>query len=193
MLKKSSENLEAKLEVILFIAGDPLNYQKIAKILGVELAQIPEIVAALAERLKNSGALRIITKDEAVQLVTAPEHAELLETLVKAELREELTPAGLEVLAIVAYRGPIRRSEIEFIRGVNSSYTLRNLLLRGLIDREGSEVDGRAYQYKISFDFLKRLGLGSISELPEYEKISKAISVGKDEEEGFQKGETQIE
>jgi len=101
-------------------------------------------------------------------LVSAPENSKYLERLITDDLQEDLTPASLEVLAIIAYKGPISRMEIEEIRGVNSSYTLRNLLIRGLIERRGHPQDSRAYVYEVSFNFLRKLGLKSIEELPEY-------------------------
>jgi segregation and condensation protein B len=79
----------------------------------------------------------------------------------------------LEVISIVAYRGPITRSEIEAIRGVNSSYTVRSLMLRGLMERIENPNDSRGYLYKISFDFLKKLGIDSVERLPEFETLSK--------------------
>jgi segregation and condensation protein B len=86
-------------------------------------------------------------------------------------MQESLSKAALEVLAVIAYRGPIARAEIEAIRGVNCSVTLRNLLMRALIERKENETDARGYLYSISFQFLKSLGLQSITELPEYTSL----------------------
>jgi len=92
------------------------------------------------------------------------------------------------VLSIVAYRGPITRAEIEAIRGVNCSFTLRALLIRGLLDRTENIKDNRRYLYNISFDFLKKLGMDSVEKLPDWETLNKKI-----EEGGASAPEKQIE
>jgi segregation and condensation protein B len=102
--------------------------------------------------------------------------------LVKSELQDSLSNAAMEVVSIVAYRGPVSKTEIEAIRGVNCAYTLRNLLLRGLIERSDNPNDSRGYVYSISFDFLKKLGIEDVKKLPEYgilsvdERINSIIS-----------------
>ena len=79
----------------------------------------------------------------------------------------------MEVVSIIAYRGPISKTEIESIRGVNCSYTLRNLLLRGLIERSDNPRDGRGYVYSITFEFLKKLGVEDVKKLPDHDILSK--------------------
>ena len=113
----------------------------------------------------------IIEKNNCFQMVSNPENAPYVEKFIKDDLQEDLTPTSLEVLAIIAYKGPITRVEIEEIRGINSSYTLRNLLIRGLIERKPHPEDARTYLYEISFDFLRKLGLSSVDQLPEYKKF----------------------
>ena len=113
-------------------------------------------------------------------MATLPEFAPLVEKLTKGEMREELTPATQETLAIIAYAGPIGRNEIEYIRGVNSSFTLRNLLIRGLIDRAPDPNRANAYLYALSIDVLKYLNIQKTEELPEFKKY-------KDVSEAFRK------
>lgn len=115
--------------------------------------------------------LSLVRKDDMVQLVTRSENALYVEKFTKSTMQESLSKAALEVLAVIAYRGPIARAEIEAIRGVNCSVTLRNLLMRALIERKENESDARGYLYTISFQFLKSLGLQAVSELPEYELL----------------------
>ena len=119
--------------------------------------------------------LRIISKGDRIQMVSSPKNSKYIEKLIKQDLQKELTPASLETLAIVAYKEPITRAEIDEIRGVNSSFMLRNLLIRGLIERRENPKDARSYVYEISFNFLKKLGLKSKKELPEYKKLSKQL------------------
>jgi segregation and condensation protein B len=164
--------MKSILESILFSIGEPISIEKLVKTLSKNQGLIKKAIDELVEDYeKENRGLRIIKKGEKIQLVSSPENSQYIEKLIKDELQEDLTPASLEALAIVAYRGPITRSEIEEIRGVNCSYILRNLLIRGLIERKGLLEDARAYIYEISFDFLKKLGLSSIEELPEYKKL----------------------
>lgn len=164
--------MKSILESMLFSIGEPISIEKLAKTLLKNQGLIKKAIDELVEDYeKENRGLRIIKKGEKIQLVSSPENSQYIEKLIKDELQEDLTPASLEALAVIAYRGPITRAEIEEIRGVNCSYILRNLLIRGLIERKGLLEDARAYIYEISFDFLKKLGLSSIEELPEYKKL----------------------
>ena len=91
-----------------------------------------------------------------------------MEIVAKEDLKEELTPAALETLSLIAYFGPLSRPQIDFVRGVNSSFIVRNLSVRGLVDRKQGK--GNAYVYTASVDFLKYMGAGSVQKLPDYEK-----------------------
>jgi len=115
----------------------------------------------------------LLQKEDEVQLATNSENATYVDDLVKSEIQENLSKAALEVLSIIAYRGPITRLEVEAIRGVNCTFTLRSLLMRGLLERIENPKDNRGYLYKVSFEFLKKLGLDSINKLPDYETLSK--------------------
>ncbi|OHA05372.1 MAG: SMC-Scp complex subunit ScpB [Candidatus Sungbacteria bacterium RIFCSPLOWO2_01_FULL_47_10] len=165
-------DLKNKIESILFIQGEPVPIEKLERVLGVGKDEIVSAVSELKNEYRGRG-LAIVEKENEYQMTSAPDAAELVETLIKSELSEDLTRASLETLSVIAYKGPATRSEIEFIRGVNSSFTVRNLLLRGLIERIENPKDARSYLYKISFDFLTHLGLSSIEELPEYAEFRK--------------------
>ena len=95
-------------------------------------------------------------------------------------LFRSLSSVALEVLAIIAYRGPITRSEIEEIRGANSSFILRNLAIRGLIERKENPLNNRSYIYEVSLDLIKSLGLKKITMLPNFEELSQRKTAGKD-------------
>ena len=157
-----------ELEALLFYAGDPMSNGKIAEILELSEKEASELITVYKDRLaeNSQSGLFVIAKDGKIQLATRPELDFIAEKLIKDELKEELTPAVLEVLTIVAYLGPISRTEIDFIRGVNSTYSLRNLTMRGFVEREKR---GNAYSYSVSFDFLKHMGLDSAESLPEYD------------------------
>jgi len=169
------EKLQSIIESILFVSGEPIKKSKLLKILSgeVKAEDIEKTLSTLSEKYSdNKSGLMLLTKGEEIQLVSNPENAQYVENLVKNELQDSLSNAALEVVSIVAYRGPISKSEIEAIRGVNCSYTLRNLLLRGLIERNDNPRDSRGYVYSISFDFLKKLGVDDVKKLPDYGTLS---------------------
>ncbi len=148
---------------------------KIARLMKIADTSKPEVenaIMVLQTEYAGRG-LAIIRKEDDVQLATNPENAEYVDDLVKSEIQENLSKAALEVLSIVAYRGPITRLDVEAIRGVNCTFTLRTLLMRGLLERMENPKDNRGFLYKVSFEFLKKLGLESINKLPDYEMLSK--------------------
>lgn len=163
------------LEAVLFITGEPVRLKDLAKTLSVDAKALDELLHVLEERYAQDAesAFFLVRTESAVRLTTKPGLQPLLEDLSKQSLQSELSRAALEVLAIVAYRAPISRSEIEAIRGVNCSFTLRNLLLRELIERKGNPNDLRGYLYSPSSRFLEHLGLASIHELPDFETLSR--------------------
>lgn len=159
----------AALEAILFSYGDPMEIKKISGLLKTGEDETKQAIEELQKNLENeSRGLKLIFNGEQIQLATKPEFSGFLEEFIKEEFKENLTPAALETLSLIAYFGPVTRAKIDYFRGVNSSFTIRNLMMRGLIER----VEG-SYQYKTSFDLIKHLGLSKIEELPEYEKFSK--------------------
>ena len=168
------EKLKSVIESLLFVSGEPIKISKLARIIQTPKPNVENIIMELsAEYASRRNGMVIIKKDGQIQMATNPDNSLYIDKLVEGELRESLSQAALEVLSIVAYREPVTRSDIEAVRGVNSSFTLRNLLIRGLVDRVEDVKSGRSYLYRISLNFLKKLGIGSVKELPDYEKISK--------------------
>ncbi|HEY4475639.1 MAG TPA: SMC-Scp complex subunit ScpB [Candidatus Paceibacterota bacterium] len=166
------KNLQAQIEALLFIYGEPIELKKLAKVLNSDLNKVKEALSGLEQKYREEGnGIVLINAGEKVQLGTKPEFSGLLETVVKGELQEALTPAALETLAIVAYAGPIPRSMIDYIRGVNSSFILRNLLMRGLVERASDPSRPNAFIYSASFDLMRHLGLQKLEDLPEFEKF----------------------
>lgn len=164
--------LASQLEALLFIYGEPMSMAKIAEVLGVKAEEVMTAAKELGEFLSTGkSGLTIIKLGDKIQLATQPEFSSLLEKVLKSELNESLTPAALETLSIIIYSAPIGRAEIDYIRGVNSSYTLRALSLRGLIERGSDPKRGNAYVYGPSFDLLKHIGVDRVENLPEYEKF----------------------
>ncbi len=166
----------AQIEALLFIYGEPLEFKKIAKILKLGVEEVEAAVKQLGGDLRSGNrGLALVFDKEKVQLTTKPELSSLMETVIKEELRESLTPAALETLAIVAYAGPMTRAEIDYIRGVNSSFSLRNLSIRGLIDRGFDPHRGNVYIYRPSLEFLKFIGVSRPEDMPEYEKFRQLV------------------
>lgn len=165
--------LLSELETLLFSVGAPLSIDRLAKALDTDTDTINLVLEALTARydLPESG-LTIIRLGNKVQIGSKAENAPIIERLREAELEEGLSRAALETLAVIAYRSPVTRADIDAIRGVNSNFTLRYLLIRGLIEREGNPLDARGYIYRPTFDFLKTLGLKNITDLPEYSTLS---------------------
>jgi segregation and condensation protein B len=170
-----TEKIQSIVESILFVSGEPLKKSKLMKIFDkkVKSDDLEKALGLLSEKYsKAESGLMLLIKGDDVQLVSNPKNASYAENIIKSELQDSLSNAALEVVSIIAYRGPVSRIEIEAIRGVNCSYTLRNLLLRGLIERNDNPKDGRGYVYSISFDFLKKLGIDDVKKLPEYDTLS---------------------
>lgn len=168
----TGDRLKSILESVLFAHGEPLGLEKISKIVKTNKEEVGRALDTLKSEYSRRG-LVILEKDGEYQLGSSPENAKYIEDLVKSEFTEELSRAALEVISIIAYKGPLTRAQIEYLRGVNSAFTLRNLLMRGLVERIENPKDARSYLYRISFDFLKHLGLTSVEELPQYAEFKK--------------------
>lgn len=164
--------LDVLIEGLLFYKAAPQNKKKLQKLFAVDEMQL----AAATEKLKNRlriGAIRLLETDTELQLVTAPELSEFITSLRKQEFSTDIGKAGAETLAIILYREPVTRAEIDQIRGVNSSFILRNLLTRGLIVREA--VSGNSFQFRISPKLLEHLGVTNKHELPNFAEFMNAI------------------
>ena len=168
-----SKNLIAAIEGILFASGGPQKIAKIAKVIEKDIIETKNLLIELKKEYQNENrGLDLIFLEDKVQLVSSPFTSFYIKKFLEKDFSEELSFPLLETLAILAYKGPMSRHQIEEIRGVNSVYALRSLCLRGLIEREPHPDIPRAYLYKISFEFLKHLGVSSLKELPDYERFS---------------------
>lgn len=168
------EKLKSQIESILFISGEPVKLSRIVKITEAPKPEVENAIMILqGEYASGNRGLIILKKEDEIQMATSPDNSALIDQLVKSEIQENLSKAGLEVLSIVAYRGPMTRMAVEAIRGVNCSFTLRSLLMRGLLERIENPKDNRGYLYKISFEFLKKLGVESVNRLPDFESLSR--------------------
>ena len=156
------------LESLLFVSDEPVSAIVLAQALEVERREAEELCAALANAYEERRA-GVVLRNVAGgwRLTTHPDASPVVEQYVLASRHARLTKAALETLAIVAYKQPVTRHQISAIRGVNSEGVLRALIERGLVDEVGREdAPGRPMLYGTTPEFLERLGLPSLSELP---------------------------
>ena len=130
----------------------------------------------LLEEKRHSGVV-LLENNGWYQLATQPENTTIVKDFLNADLREKLTDATVEVLSIIAYRQPISKAEIESIRGVSSQYSIRHLLMRGLIEKVPNPNDARGFLYETTTEFLQHLGLTSVKDLTEFEKLVGTIKL----------------
>jgi len=168
---ESSLSLQAQLESLLFVATEPLLIERLAELLEAELEELEQALVILSHEYLGRG-IRIQRKGRRIQMVSAPEASDIVRRLLGLELTGKLSPAALETLAIVAYRQPITRAEIESVRGVNSDSVLRTLINRGLVEELGRlDQAGRPIIFGTTFDFLQQFGITSLEQLPPLEEL----------------------
>ncbi len=184
-MDKSQENLTNKIESILFYLAEPVSTSSLSKILEISKEEVLNAIGKLGQDLEKRG-VRLVFHDDEVVMTTAPENSEIIEKMIKEEREKDLGRAGIETLSIIAYKGPVTKKEIEYIRGVNSQYALRSLLLRGLIERKNNETDMRSVGYNITGDALRFLGLSHISDLPKYNEMRKQLEIVEEKEENLE-------
>jgi segregation and condensation protein B len=175
-MQEKISQLAKQIEATLFYLAEPVRISALCKTLD---AKKEDVVSALDElsKIYEGRGLALVQYDDAVSFITSPEMSETVQEIAKEEYESDLGRASLETLAIVAYLGPVSRKEIDYIRGVNSQYSLRALLLRGLIERKSKQSDERVLLYIVTIDALLHLGLKNMSELPEYDNIKRQLEV----------------
>ncbi|MBI5254373.1 SMC-Scp complex subunit ScpB [Candidatus Falkowbacteria bacterium] len=172
--------LKTKIQAILFVANKPLSAKQIWTFLKKEddaNIKVEDVFAALttiaAELNYEQSGVHLLTNGEDFQLVSNPNFGALVKKFLKQDLTGELTPAGLETLSVIAYRGPVSKIDIEEIRGVNCGLILRNLMIRGLVEASSDELP----VYRATTDFVKFLGINSLEQLPDFERLHN-MSIG---------------
>ena len=164
--------LDVLIEAVLFYKATPQKKSTLQKMFALEDTEEWAVALdTLRERLKK-GATRLVETDSELALTTAPELGEFIESLRKNELKGDIGKAGAETLAIILYREPISRAEIDRIRGVNSSFILRNLLVKGLVEREAK---GNSYEFRITPTLLQHLSVSKKNDLPRFSDFMNAI------------------
>lgn len=166
--------LSVTIESILFFEGGSMTLQRLAKATNSSEADVQVALDELRGALEGRG-VTLIQDGATVALGTAPETRETIEAMRRDELEGPLGKAGLETLAIIIYRGPLSRADIEYIRGVNASSILRSLLVRGLIERIQNPKDSRSFLYKPTTELPAYFGAQSLSDLPGFSEVSSEI------------------
>lgn len=178
--------LANSIEAILFYQAEPMKVSRLATLLKRSEPEVLEAIKILEDKLASTG-LRLLTNGAEVTLGTSPDASALIEAITKEELSKDLSKASLETLAIVLYKGPLTRAEIDYIRGVNSTFILRNLLIRGLVEKVDNPNDQRSFLYKPTFQLLEHMGVTKTEELPAYHDtlntLAGFVALKNDEEE----------
>jgi segregation and condensation protein B len=168
------QNLEKQIEAVLFWKGEPISVKKLAQIFSKTEEEIFTALKNLETNLSGRG-VGLIFKEDEVALSTSKDVSDLIEKLTKEELVKDLGRAGLETLSIIIYQGPITRAEIDYIRGVQSTFILRNLMIRGLVEKIPNPKDQRSFLYKPTFELLSFLGINKIEDMPEFNEAKLEI------------------
>jgi segregation and condensation protein B len=163
---------DVAIEGLLFYKSTPQKRAFIMNQLGLTPEQFESALMTLRNRL-SVGAVRLVETNESLTLMTAPELAPLIETIRRDELKADIGKAGIETLAVILYREPVSRAEIDRIRGVNSSFSLRTLLMRGLIERKLGA--GGTHLFSATPALYAHLGITHKHELPNHSAYLTAL------------------
>jgi segregation and condensation protein B len=153
------------IHALLFTSGETWRFSELAETLQLSKSDVMNAISELVDILKDTAIIALI-HEESITLVTRPELKEELQKLEKEELAKEFSKGAIETLALIAYKGPIGKSDIDYIRGVNSQFMLRNLVLRGMIEKQ---VSGKGYI--ITADALRFLGVTAVDQLPQFNEF----------------------
>lgn len=167
---------EALIESLLFVADRVVSVEELVTALDMPVEQVEAALERLSAGYQERG-IRLQRKGDRLQLVSAPEAGAQIEKFLGLEVSGKLSSAALEVLAIVAYRQPVTRAQVDAIRGVNSEGVLRSLVRRGLLEEIGrAETVGRPILYGVTMEFLQHFGLESLESLPQWEALGQELA-----------------
>lgn len=171
-------SINSQIESLLFISAKPITIKQIAELIGTEEDKVKAAGDELEEEYKNNQrGIQIIRNGNKYQMVSSPDNAKIVQDFIKDETTGELSRPSLETLTIIAYRGPIAKTDLDRIRGVNCSLIIRNLMIRGLVEAKAGKHEETFYN--VTFDFIRFLGINDINELPEYERLRNIDTIDK--------------
>lgn len=164
------QELLSQIESLMFVSHKPLTLKQLVKFTNASEPHVREALTQIAADRVGRGIV-LLDASDGYQLATNSANSEVVKNFLNADLREALTEATVEVLAIIGYRQPISKAEIEAIRGVNSQYSLRALLMRGLIEKIPNPSDARGSLYQVTTEFLQQMGITSVADLPDFQEL----------------------
>lgn len=170
------------VEAILFAMGDAVKISDIASALDIPEDEVRGAASALSERYeRDKSGLKIIEVDDSFQLASNPDCAEAVKKVSQIKKQAGLSSSAIETLSIIAYNQPVTKGTVEFIRGVDSTYSITKLIERGFVDELGrAEAPGRPILYGTTTEFLRTFGLKSLEELPPLPERKSAEDIGED-------------
>ncbi len=177
-------NLKNVVLSVLFVSGDGIEKSFIAEKLGVSEKEIDKAIEQLKKEYSGENGIHVITYKNKVQLASNPNFAEYISEVLNPIREKSLTRAALETLAIVAYKQPITKLEIEDIRRVNADYAVQVLVDQDMIEVVGrKDAVGKPLMFGTTENFLKRFNLTNLADLPDYEELLQRITVIREEED----------
>ncbi len=177
-------NLKEVLRSILFVAGEGVEKEYVAEKLGVSMKELEKAVCALEEECSKENGIHLIRYKNKIQFASNPNFANYVSDVLSPVREKSLTRAALETLAIIAYKQPVTKLEIEDIRRVNCDYATQALLDQNMIEIVGrKDAVGRPLMFGTTEAFLKRFNIDSVSALPDYDELMERIKVLHDEDE----------
>jgi segregation and condensation protein B len=182
------EQMERNVEAILFASGDPIEIEKIADVLMIDVKTVKNLIEKIRHRyFEQRSHLDIVTLGAACQMCTLPEYAEVVRPALELRRNMALSPASLEVLAVIAYNQPVTRGFVDQVRGVDCSAIVRSLTDKGLIEEAGRlNIPGKPISYRTTANFLRTFGLEGIEQLPDLPELPP-------EENGDEQAEPELE
>jgi segregation and condensation protein B len=164
-------NVTQQIESLLLVATKPLTVRRLVELTTASTEEVEAALTAIEQKFSapESG-MHLMRHNGTAQFVTSPEVSAVVTEYLKEEQAGELTRAALETLTIIAYRGPISKIQLDTIRGVNCALIIRNLLIKGLIEAKNHK-DRAQSTFQVTADFIRHLGLMSVTELQDYERL----------------------
>jgi segregation and condensation protein B len=180
--------LEQKIESLLFFKNEPLSFSWLSKILQTPLEVIKETILCMYPYYENRGISLVVTKESAA-LMTGEVSSDIIREMKGTKDERDLSKQAMETLSIIVYKEKVTKPEIDYIRGVNSVFILRNLLIRGLINKKQNTIDRRSPFYVPTHDLMSFLGIANIKDLPHFATVGEKI---REIDREFQKEESEV-
>lgn len=172
------DKIKNTIEAILFAVGRVVSIDEIIAALDISKIEAENAVDMLKDKYKENMGISLVEVADGIQLVTNKKYYNYVAKFVENNKKENLSASALEVLSIIAYNSKITKSEIESIRGTNSDSQVAKLIEYGLVEEVGRlKVPGRPAIFSVTNEFLKSMGIKSVSELPDYEKMKEAEQI----------------